>query len=95
MKGNAPMSADTISISPALLCPHCRALHAPVEPPDRMPTAAAANYTGLAESTLRYYRHAGIGPASYCIGSKVFYDRADLDAWLAEQRAASVRGGAR
>ncbi|QNJ91184.1 helix-turn-helix domain-containing protein [Mycolicibacterium fluoranthenivorans] len=59
-----------------------------------MNTAQAASYTGLADATLRYYRHAGIGPVSYRIGSKVFYDRADLDAWLAVQRAASVRGGA-
>jgi hypothetical protein len=87
------MSADVVSIPTALLCPHCRAMHAHSDPPDRLPTAAAARYTGLAESTLRYYRHAGIGPASYRIGSKVFYDRADLDGWLAEQRAASVRGG--
>jgi hypothetical protein len=87
------MSADVVTISPTLLCPHCRALHAHADPPDRMPTADAAKYAGLAESTLRYYRHAGIGPVSYRIGSKVYYDRVDLDAWLAEQKAASVRGG--
>jgi Helix-turn-helix domain len=87
------MSAEAVTVSPALLCPQCRALHAPVDPPDRMPTADAARYVGLAESTLRYYRHAGIGPVSYRVVGNVFYDRADLDAWLAEQRAASVRGG--
>jgi hypothetical protein len=64
------VSADVVTVSPALLCPHCRAQHAPVEPHDRMPTAEAARYVGLAESTLRYYRHAGIGPTSYRIGSK-------------------------
>ncbi|MET4432076.1 helix-turn-helix domain-containing protein [Mycolicibacterium sp. 624] len=88
------MSADVVTVSPALLCPHCRALHALADPPDRMTTAEAARYTGLADATLRYYRHAGIGPVSYRFGSKVFYDRADLDAWMAAQRAASVRGGA-
>lgn len=88
------MSPDVVSISPALLCPHCRALHAHSDPPDRMPTADAAHYVSMAESTLRYRRHAGLGPVSYRIGSKVYYDKADLDAWLAEQRAASVRGGA-
>ena len=62
-------------------------------PPARLSTAQAAKYTGLAESTLRYYRHAGIGPASYSIGSKVYYDIADLDDWLAAQKAASLRGG--
>ncbi|MCU1697350.1 MAG: hypothetical protein JWR34_3413 [Mycobacterium sp.] len=87
------MSAGAVTVSPALLCPDCRALYAPADPPDRMPTADAALYTGLADSTLRYYRHAGIGPVSYSIGSKVYYDRVDLDAWLAAQKAASVRGG--
>ncbi|SKY52275.1 Helix-turn-helix domain [Mycobacteroides abscessus subsp. massiliense] len=88
------MSADAVTVSPALLCPHCRALHAPVEPPDRMTTAEAAKYTGLADATLRAYRHTGTGPVSYRLGAKVFYDRADLDKWIASQRAVSVRGGA-
>jgi hypothetical protein len=88
------MSPDVVSIPAALLCPHCRALHAHSDPPERMSTAEASSYVGLASATLRYRRHAGLGPTSYCIGSKVFYDKVDLDAWLAEQRAASVRGGA-
>ncbi|MBJ7339041.1 MAG: helix-turn-helix domain-containing protein [Mycolicibacterium sp.] len=58
-----------------------------------MTTGEAARYTGVAESTLRYYRHADIGPASYAIRTKVLYDRADLDAWIAAQKAASLRGG--
>ena len=70
-------------------CSHC----SHDDPPDRMTTGEAARYTGVAESTLRYYRHADIGPASYAIRSKVMYDRADLDAWIAQQKAATVRGG--
>lgn len=62
-------------------------------PPPRLSTAQAAKYLGLAESTLRYYRHAGIGPASYTISSKVCYDVSDCDDWLAAQKAASLRGG--
>ncbi len=62
-------------------------------PPARLSTAQAAAYTGLAESTLRYYRHAGTGPASYSIGSKVYYDLTDLADWLAVQKAATLRGG--
>ncbi|MGV1005967.1 MAG: helix-turn-helix transcriptional regulator [Candidatus Nanopelagicales bacterium] len=62
-------------------------------PPPRLSTAGAAEFTGLAESTLRYYRHAGIGPASYTVGSKVFYDLSDLTDWLAAQKAATLRGG--
>lgn len=85
------MSTDAVAVIP--VCPHCAALQAHSAPPERMNTAQAAAYTGLADATLRYYRHAGIGPLSYRIGSKVFYDRTDLDTWLAAQRAASVRGG--
>jgi hypothetical protein len=62
-------------------------------PIPRLSTRQAAEYTGVAESTLRYYRHAGIGPASYTITSKVFYDVADLDDWISAQKAASLRGG--
>ncbi len=62
-------------------------------PPARLSTAQVAKYTGLAESTLLYYRHAGIGPASYSIGSRVYYDLSDCDDWLAAQKAASLRGG--
>jgi helix-turn-helix protein len=87
------MSADAVSIPAALLEELRKTLQVHADPPERMPTADAAEYTGLAAATLRYYRHAGIGPASYRIGAKVFYDRVDLDAWLAEQRAATVRGG--
>ena len=62
-------------------------------PAARLSTAQAAKFTGLAESTLRYYRHAGIGPASYSVGAKVFYDLPDLTDWLAAEKAASLRGG--
>jgi len=41
----------------------------------------------------RCYRHADKGPISYLIGSKVYYDVADLDEWLATQKAATLRGG--
>lgn len=64
------------------------------EPPLRMTTPEAAEYCGVADSTLRYYRHSGIGPRSFNIGAKVLYDRADLDEWLSSLKAASVRGGA-
>lgn len=68
--------------------------HSPPPANRRMRTREAAEYTDVAESTLRYYRHADIGPASYCVGTKVFYDQSDLDEWLAAQKAASLRGGA-
>ena len=49
----------------------------PIPASGRVPTHVAARITGLAESTLRYYRHANKGPISYLIGSKVYYDVAD------------------
>lgn len=59
----------------------------------RLSTAEAAVHTGIPASTLRYYRHQGIGPASYKVGTRVVYDVADLNTWLDAQKAATVRGG--
>jgi DNA-binding transcriptional MerR regulator len=61
--------------------------------PTRLSTREASTYLSLSESTLRYYRHIGIGPASYVLGRRVFYDLADLDAWAEAQKSATVRGG--
>jgi hypothetical protein len=58
----------------------------------RLSTAQAAAYLSLSESTLRYYRHVDTGPTSYVLGRKVFYDVADLDAWAAAQKSATMRG---
>lgn len=67
---------------------------APAPPSTRLSTAEASKYTGIAESTLRYYRHIGsTGPASYTLSSRVFYDLVDLDAWIAAEKAKSLRGG--
>lgn len=60
-----------------------------------MNTREAAEYLGVAESTLRTWRHTHTGPQSYRLGVKVLYDRADLDDWLAAEKASTVRGGAR
>ena len=43
--------------------------------------------------TLRYYRACGTGPASFKLGGRVRYRRADVLAWIAEQEQASRRGG--
>ncbi|WNG79955.1 helix-turn-helix domain-containing protein [Mycobacterium sp. ITM-2016-00316] len=59
----------------------------------RLSTDEAADYAGIPASTLRYYRHIEVGPASYKVGSRVVYDRVDLDSWLDAQKAATVRGG--
>ncbi|WP_225593533.1 helix-turn-helix domain-containing protein [Mycolicibacterium fortuitum] len=71
-------------------CTTCSAQDVPL----RMTTAEASQYVGVAQSTLRTWRHNRIGPASFTLGGKVIYDRTDLDDWLAAEKAKSVRGGA-
>lgn len=67
--------------------------HSP-DAPLRMNTTEAAAYCGIAESTLRTWRHTHNGPRSFTLGVKVLYDRADLDDWLAAEKARTSRGGA-
>lgn len=47
----------------------------------------AAQVIGTSESTLRYWRHLGVGPKSFKIGRRVKYMRSDLEAFIAESRA--------
>jgi excisionase family DNA binding protein len=60
-----------------------------------MTTDEVAELTRIPEATLRYYRYLGTGPRSYKLGRKVLYDRADVEKWIAEQKAATSSGGAR
>jgi excisionase family DNA binding protein len=47
--------------------------------------AEVAELTRLSASTLRYWRHAGTGgPASFKLGRRVMYRRADVEKWLEE-----------
>ncbi|MDR6955216.1 putative DNA-binding transcriptional regulator AlpA [Ancylobacter sp. 3268] len=50
----------------------------------------AAARLGLSISTLNKWRVYGTGPTYLKLGSAVFYDPADLDAWLAERRRTST-----
>jgi predicted DNA-binding transcriptional regulator AlpA len=61
----------------------------------RLSTAETAEYLRLSAATLRWYRHAGIGPRSYRLGRRVFYDAADVRAWEEAQKAATWVGGCR
>jgi len=45
----------------------------------------AADYMGLAPSTMRAWRVRGRGPRYYKIGGRVFYKQDDLDAWIEAQ----------
>ena len=53
-----------------------------VYPDGRMNTKNTATYLGLAEKTLAMMRCQGTGPQFVKIG-RVFYFKADVDAWLA------------
>ena len=57
----------------------------------RSPEAAA--YCGYVDQTFRSMRHFKTGPRSYKIGGKVWYDKDDLDAWIAAQKARTAVGG--
>jgi predicted DNA-binding transcriptional regulator AlpA len=56
-------------------------------------TAEVAELLRKPESTIRYYRHAGIGPRSVRIGRTVYYDADELDVWIESHFEESSRGG--
>jgi predicted DNA-binding transcriptional regulator AlpA len=53
-------------------------------------THGAADYTGLAESTLEKLRVSGGGPRYIRVGRVVAYDLDDLDAWLEAHKRSST-----
>lgn len=61
----------------------------------RLNTRQAADYLGIPEATLRWFRHRGDrGPRSYALTKRhVVYDLADLQAWAGEQKTKTQRGG--
>jgi predicted DNA-binding transcriptional regulator AlpA len=62
----------------------------------RLSTRQAADYLGIPEATLRWFRHKGDrGPRSYALTARhVVYDLADLQSWADAQKAQTQRGGA-
>lgn len=42
--------------------------------------------------TVRYWRHIGKGPASFRLGRRVLYAKADVEKFVAEARAAEQAG---
>ncbi|TDZ87357.1 Helix-turn-helix domain protein [Mycobacteroides salmoniphilum] len=66
----------------------------PPNPADIIDTAAVSDMTGLPKGTLRYYRATNQGPASFSLGRRVVYRRSEVERWIAEQEAATTRGGA-
>ena len=60
-------------------------------PAQKLRTPNAAQYVGLAESTLAKMRMRGDGPRFSKAGPRiVLYDLRDLDEWLAERTYAST-----
>lgn len=59
----------------------------------RMTSKQTASYIGTSENTLRYWRACDEGPRSYSLGRRTFYDVEDVDDWIADQKAATSRGG--
>ncbi|MEQ1902290.1 MAG: helix-turn-helix domain-containing protein [Devosia sp.] len=56
----------------------------------KLRTPAAADYTGLAESTLEKLRVHGGGSPYMRVGRVVVYDPDDLDAWLESHKRRST-----
>lgn len=59
-----------------------------------MNTSEVADMTRIAEGTLRYWKHASLGPRCYKVGRRVLYKRADVLAWM-ENCAVEPSGPAR
>jgi hypothetical protein len=58
-------------------------------------SVAAANYLGLAKSTLAKLRCMGGSPSFLKLGRRIVYERSALDSWLAARRAKSTSDAAR
>lgn len=59
-----------------------------------MPPAAAAAYLGgIVVGTLAKWRHFGNGPEYVRIGSRIFYEKSALDAYIASRRRCSTSEG--
>ncbi|MDP7725096.1 AlpA family transcriptional regulator [Mycobacterium sp. TY814] len=55
-------------------------------------TQQLSDYLGTPVPTLRWWRHQNKGPKSFRLGRRVVYSRDDVDQWVRDQRAATVRG---
>lgn len=51
------------------------------------------NITGIPAGTWRYWAHIGHGPASFKLGRRRVWRKSAVLAWVAEQEAATQRGG--
>jgi predicted DNA-binding transcriptional regulator AlpA len=57
-------------------------------------TEDVSKLTGIAAGTLRYYRHANMGPACFVLGGRrVVYRLSEVEKWILKQERATLRGG--
>lgn len=56
-------------------------------------SAEVAKLIRTPEGTLRYWRHAGIGPRSFLLGRRVVYLPEDVQAFIDAAAARTSRGG--
>lgn len=52
-----------------------------------------SEWTGVPVGTLRYWRHANEGPASFTLGRRVVYRRDAVEQWIDDRERATLRGG--
>ena len=55
--------------------------------PTYLTTAEVADLVRTSPETVRYWRFIGKGPASFKLGRRVLYERADVESWIAAERA--------
>ena len=57
---------------------------------DLISTAEFAELARTSPETLRYWRFIGRGPASFKLGRRVLYDRAEVEAWIIAKRDEAI-----
>ncbi|MDP9094721.1 MAG: helix-turn-helix domain-containing protein [Actinomycetota bacterium] len=67
---------------------------ADVEDDDLLTTAEVVAITRAPASTVRYWRHVGMGPRSFRLGKRVVYRRRDVLAWIAQCEGDQIRRSA-
>lgn len=55
----------------------------------------AADVLRRTPGTLRWWRHASLGPRSFTLGRRVYYDQEELLAWIDSQAERTSKGGER
>lgn len=65
-----------------------------MDDPEYMGAPDLERMTGTKASTWRYWAMLGTGPASFKLGRRRVWRRAEVLAWIAQQEATTTGGGA-